>query len=98
MTNLNQLIDGLESKLNKLLQRHKNLQAQNSLLESELRSSRESHARLEEKLAMQHEEITNLRAANTLLGSDTHRKQTKLKINALVRELDACITQLHKQT
>jgi hypothetical protein len=29
-----------------------------------------------------------------MLGSNKHKRETKLKINELVREIDKCITQL----
>jgi hypothetical protein len=32
--------------------------------------------------------------ANSMLGSDQYKRDTKLKINALVREIDQCITHL----
>ena len=56
-----------------------------------------------EKLALsrQSEEITalkqqneSLRMANSLLGSDENKRETKLKINSLIREIDYCIAQL----
>jgi predicted component of type VI protein secretion system len=35
-----------------------------------------------------------LKFANSILGSDEHKRDTKLKINALIREIDQCITEL----
>ncbi len=35
-----------------------------------------------------------LKVANTLLGSDDNKRDTKLKINSLIREIDYCIAQL----
>lgn len=35
-----------------------------------------------------------LKNTNALLGSDEYKKETKLKINALVKEIDQCIAQL----
>ena len=40
------------------------------------------------------EECNTLRIANSMLGSNKHKRETKLKINELVREIDKCITQL----
>jgi hypothetical protein len=31
---------------------------------------------------------------NSLLGSDENKRETKLKINSLIREIDYCIAQL----
>jgi hypothetical protein len=35
-----------------------------------------------------------LKMTNALLGSDEFKRDTKLKINALIREIDYCIAQL----
>ena len=35
-----------------------------------------------------------LKSANSFLGSEENKKETKLKINSLVREIDYCIAQL----
>jgi hypothetical protein len=35
-----------------------------------------------------------LKIANGLLGSDDNKRETKLKINSLIREIDYCIAQL----
>jgi hypothetical protein len=36
----------------------------------------------------------SLKIAKTIEGSKEDRRETKLKINALIREIDTCITQL----
>nr|WP_223302300.1 hypothetical protein [Flavobacterium branchiophilum] len=52
-------------------------------------------------LNQKEQEITTLRAkndtlrmANSLLGSNENKKDTKLKINSLIRDIDYCIAQL----
>ena len=35
-----------------------------------------------------------LKLANALLGSEENKRDTKLKINSLIREIDYCIAQL----
>ena len=35
-----------------------------------------------------------LKIANGLLGSEDNKRETKLKINSLIREIDYCIAQL----
>ena len=39
-------------------------------------------------------ELESLKITNSLLGSEEYKKETKLKINALIREIDYCIAQL----
>jgi hypothetical protein len=35
-----------------------------------------------------------LKMANAMLGSDQYKRETKLKINALVRDIEQCIAHL----
>lgn len=39
-------------------------------------------------------EQQSLKMANSLLGSEENKRDTKLKINSLIREIDYCIAQL----
>jgi len=36
----------------------------------------------------------SIKITNSLLGSDEYKRDTKLKINSLIREIDYCIAQL----
>ena len=40
------------------------------------------------------EQYQSLKIANSLLGSNENIRDTKLKINSLIREIDHCIAQL----
>ena len=37
-----------------------------------------------------------LKLTNSILGSEDYKRETKLKINALIKEIDHCIVQLSK--
>ena len=94
MNNLFQIVNVLEKKLVKLLQKHKNLQDKCDEI-SQLKIN------LEEKLLQQHQQYNDLekkyeslRIANSIVGSKEDKHFTKLKINTLIREIDKCITQL----
>ena len=39
-------------------------------------------------------DFESLKMANSLLGSEENKRDTKLKINSLIREIDYCIAQL----
>jgi len=47
-----------------------------------------------EKVSTLKKELESLRITNSLLGSEEYKKETKLKINSLIREIDYCIAQL----
>jgi hypothetical protein len=50
----------------------------------------------EQQLAIQKKEYEVLKIAKTIEGSSKDTKDTKLKINALIREIDKCIVQLQE--
>jgi len=94
MSEIAGIIDTLEGRIGKLLQKIDALEAQNR----ELREEKNNAAA---KLESQSGEIDGLksanetlRLANSLLGSDENKRDTKLKINSLIREIDYCIAQL----
>lgn len=91
---LDQVIDSLEDNLSKLLGDYSQLKqayadSQEALALEKLRTKN-----LEEKSTELAQQNQVLKSANALLGSDEHKRETKLKINALVKEIDQCIAQL----
>jgi len=94
MSQLKELVDSLENRISKLLHKYENARQANMKLEGELAQLRSNQDGFETALASLQEECNSLRLANSMLGSDQHKRETKLKINALVREIDQCITQL----
>ncbi|MBE7652891.1 hypothetical protein [Tenacibaculum finnmarkense] len=85
----------LEDKLKNLLHKYEFLKEENQVL-------RENHAKLygllEEKtqeLKIKQEEYQLLKVVKTMQGSSENRKETKQKINTLVREIDKCISLLN---
>jgi len=94
MSDANELIDVLENKIDRLLNGLEILKKENQQLVQRLLNS-------EEKLKNEQLEVENwksqfesLKIANTMLGSDNNKRETKLKINTLIREIDHCIGQL----
>ena len=86
----------LEKTLKNLLSNYEFLKRENHIL---LQSNTElQHKLLEtaQNLVNQKKEFDILKIAKTIEGSSTNTKDTKLKINALVREIDKCIVQLQE--
>lgn len=94
MRNLTDIVDSLEHRIVKLLQQLKLIKQKNDSLQDELTDLRLENQRLKEHLESSEKRIQTLKAANALLGSNDHKKETKLKINGLIREIDQCIVQL----
>ena len=88
------IIDTLENKVEKLFVKMKSLEKNNQDLKNELTETAsliQTQSREIEALKTQYE---TLKIAKSLLGSDDNKRDTKLKINSLIREIDYCIAQL----
>ena len=94
MSNLSEIVDSLENRISKLLHRYEKAKQQNSSLEEELKILRSQQVQSQQEIEEWQEKCGSLKLANSMLGSDQHKRETKLKINALVREIDQCISQL----
>ncbi|CAM1346587.1 hypothetical protein [Tenacibaculum crassostreae] len=95
MSNPLEAIHLLEDTLKKLLSNYEFLKEENQVL---LQNNAELQVLLQQKekeLENQQKEYNLLKVAKTIEGSNENTRETKLKINALVREIDKCITLLN---
>ncbi len=94
MSNVIEIVDSLQSKLQKLLSKYELLQTENrQLLEKSNKLVEELSRQRESNNGLQHE-YESLKVANAIVGSKEDKHTTKLKINALIRDIDKCIAQL----
>ncbi len=94
MGELTKIADSLESKLEKLVQKMEKLEKVNQELEKEVSKSALLINTQSQEIASLQKQLDTLKMANSLLGSDENKRETKLKINSLIREIDYCIAQL----
>lgn len=94
MSEITEIVDNLENRISKLLHKYELMKQSNEALQKELTSVRTEYGKLEEDLQFSRDQIQTLKAANAMLGSTDHKRETKLKINSLIREIDQCIVQL----
>ncbi|TBW25756.1 hypothetical protein [Gramella sp. KN1008] len=94
MGEMTEIVDNLENRISKLLHKYELLKQSNENLQQELTAVKTEYGKLEEDLASSRDQIQTLKAANAMLGSTDHKRETKLKINSLIREIDQCIVQL----
>ncbi|NAS11358.1 hypothetical protein [Poritiphilus flavus] len=94
MSELAEIVDSLENKISKLLHKLELLNQANTKLEEELVTLKNNHQSAAEAVSEWEEKYKSLKLANTMLGSDKDKTEAKLKINALIRELDYCMAQL----
>lgn len=94
MSNIEDIVDALEDKIEKILHKLDTLQQDNLRLSKALESSQTTIQSQHNQLLDWQDKYETLKMANTILGSDDDKRKTKLKINALIREIDHCIGQL----
>lgn len=94
MSNLTEVVDSLEVRISTLLKRYKALQERLDILEGTIVSLDAKNTVLKEQVTQKQQEFNTLKTANALLGSNDYKRETKLKINALIREIDACVVAL----
>ena len=94
MANLSEIVGSLENRISKLLRRYEEVKKKNLSLEEELEILKSQQNQSLQEIEEWREKCGSLKLANSMLGSNQHKRETKLKINALVREIDLCISQL----
>ncbi|TDD75205.1 hypothetical protein [Flavobacterium caseinilyticum] len=94
MSAIAEIIDTLENKVEKLFIKMKGLEKNNQDLKSKLTETASIIQTQSQEIEALKTQYETLKVANTLLGSDDNKRDTKLKINSLIREIDYCIAQL----
>ena len=94
MNGISELIDSLEVKFFKLNQKLVQLEKKNLELQEELLVSKRTQQNQSDEIASLESQLDSLKMVNSLLGSEENKRETKLKINSLIREIDYCIAQL----
>ena len=94
MSNIEDIVDSLENKISKVLHKIELLKQTNLKLNEELEVSKQEILNQKGLNANWEEKYEALKIANSMLGGDDNKRETKLKINALIREIDHCIGQL----
>ena len=94
MSVIAEIIDTLEYKVEKLFEKSKGLENNNQELRLQLAKAAQIIQKQSEEMEALKKQYETLKIANSLLGSDNNKRETKLKINSLIREIDYCIAQL----
>lgn len=94
MSVIAEIIDTLENKIEKLFARNTSLEQFNLELKTELSNTNAIIQNQSREIDSLKKEYEALKIANSLLGSEENKRDTKLKINSLIREIDYCIAQL----
>lgn len=94
MSKVEDIVDSLENKISKVLHKQEVLKQTNAKLSEELAGYQQKIIQQQEELSSWIEKYEALKIANSMLGSDENKRETKLKINTLIKDIDHCIAQL----
>lgn len=94
MSEIGEIINSLEGRIGKLFMKIEGLERDSASVKGELEASTDLLKKQSDEIAQLKSECESLRMANSLLGGEENKRDTKLKINSLIREIDHCIAQL----
>jgi hypothetical protein len=94
MSKLVEIVANLEVNVGKLLQKKIELDQENTELKEKIAALETLNSNQAEEMLQLKKNNDNLKIANALLGSNENKRDTKLKINSLIREIDTCIASL----
>ncbi|MEZ7495641.1 hypothetical protein QO206_09090 [Leeuwenhoekiella aequorea] len=94
MSELLERVDALQNVISKLVHRYQKLQRENEVLQTANHNLKQEQEELLTLVSNWEAKYSTLKTANAMLGSNEYKRETKLKINTMMREIDACIAQL----
>ena len=96
MSNTTEAIHLLEEKIQNLLSNYEFLKNENEILLQSTTKLQHQLFKREQLLVEQKKQYDLLKIAKTIDGSNTNTRDTKLKINSLIREINKCIIELQE--
>jgi len=94
MSEIAEIVNTLEIRIGKLVSKLKNMEQESEKLTKDIEKAAGIIENQSQEIEALKSRYNSLKIANSLLGSDDNKKDTKLKINSLIREIDYCIAQL----
>jgi chromosome segregation ATPase len=94
MSEIAEIIDSLENRIEKLFSKIEGLEKNSMALKAELEKTALVVNTQSNQIGALKSENEALKMTNSLLGGEENKRDTKLKINSLIREIDYCIAQL----
>lgn len=94
MSKIIEVTNLLDDKLEKLLETYSFLKEENEFLHGKIVQLESQLTKNTQQLEDKKKSYQLLKIAKTIEGSNESKRETKLKINALIRDIDKCIVQL----
>ena len=94
MRNVESIVESLELKIVIVLAHLDALKAENQRLKLESAAQKEKAEAQRAALDKKEADLEALRIASSMLGSNDDKRSSKLKINALIRDINDCLASL----
>jgi hypothetical protein len=94
MRNIESIVESLELKIVNVLAHLDALKAENQRLKLESAAQKEKAEAQRAALDKKEADLEALRIASSMLGSNDDKRASKLKINALIRDINDCLASL----
>ena len=94
MRNIESIVESLELKIVNVLAHLDALKAENQRLKLESAAQKEKAEAQRAALDKKEADLDALRIASSMLGSNDDKRASKLKINALIRDINDCLASL----
>ena len=94
MRNVESIVESLELKIVNVLAHIDALKAENQRLKLESAAQKEKAEAQRAALDKKEADLEALRIASSMLGSNDDKRASKLKINALIRDINDCLASL----
>lgn len=94
MSKIETIVQTLEVKIDKILKQFGSLKDENTALKREIQELKSQNKNQLQLLQEKQTEFDSLKIASSMLGSNEDKRASKLKINALIKEINDCIASL----
>jgi len=94
MSEIVKIVSELELKIRKLIEKTDDLERKNQALNSEISFYKNKFQETGLRIEQLENQIETLKTINALLGSEDYKRENKIRINSIIREIDYCIAQL----
>ena len=94
MSKIETIVQTLEVKIDKILNQFGSLKDENTALKREIQELKSQNKNQLQLLKEKQTEFDSLKIASSMLGSNEDKRASKLKINALIKEINDCIASL----
>lgn len=94
MSKIENIVQTLEEKIDRIIDQFGLLKEENAALKKEIEILKSQNKDQHQLLKKKQDEFEALKIASSMLGSNEDKRASKLKINALIKEINDCIASL----